>query len=30
MNTVKKGKANPVKGREDPYGCETSRLPYFV
>jgi hypothetical protein len=25
-----KGKAIPVTGREDPQGCETLRLPYFV
>jgi hypothetical protein len=24
-----KGKAIPVTGREDPLGCETSRLPHF-
>jgi hypothetical protein len=26
---VKKRTAIPVRGREGPYGCETSRLPYF-
>jgi hypothetical protein len=26
----KKGKAIPVTGREDPYGCETLRLPHFL
>jgi hypothetical protein len=26
----KKGKAIPVTRREDPYGCETSRLPHFL
>jgi hypothetical protein len=26
----KTGKAVPVTGREGPYGCETSRLPYFI
>jgi hypothetical protein len=25
-----KGKAIPVTGREDPWGCETSRLPHVV
>jgi hypothetical protein len=25
-----KGKAIPVTGREDPQGCETSRLPHFL
>jgi hypothetical protein len=25
-----KGKANPVADRGGPYGCETSRLLYFV
>jgi hypothetical protein len=25
-----KGKANPVTGRGGQYGCETSRLPYFL
>jgi hypothetical protein len=25
-----KGKAIPVRGREGPYGCETSRLPHFL
>jgi hypothetical protein len=25
-----KGKAIPVIGREDPQGCETSRLPHFL
>jgi hypothetical protein len=24
------GKAIPVTGREDPLGCETSRLPHFL
>jgi hypothetical protein len=24
------GKAVPVTGRGGPYGCETSRLPYFL
>jgi hypothetical protein len=24
------GKAIPVTGRGDPYGCETSRLPHFL
>jgi hypothetical protein len=27
---ILKGKAIPVTGREDPYGCETSRLPHFL
>jgi hypothetical protein len=27
---VKKSKAIPVKGREGPQGCETSKLPYFL
>jgi hypothetical protein len=27
---LKKGKAIPVTGREGPWGCETSRLPYFL
>jgi hypothetical protein len=26
----KKGKANPVTGREGPQGCGTSRLPHFL
>jgi hypothetical protein len=26
----KKGKANPVTGREGPYGCETSRFQHFL
>jgi hypothetical protein len=25
-----KVKAIPVTGRDGPYGCETSRLPYFL
>jgi hypothetical protein len=25
-----KSKAVPVRGREGPYGCETSRLPHFL
>jgi hypothetical protein len=25
-----KGKAIPVTGREDPEGCETSKLPHFL
>jgi hypothetical protein len=25
-----KGKAIPVTGREEPWGCETSRLPHFL
>jgi hypothetical protein len=28
--TVQKGKATPVKGRQGPYGCETSRLPHYL
>jgi hypothetical protein len=28
--TMVKGKAIPVTGREGPYGCETPRLPHFL
>jgi hypothetical protein len=28
--TIKKSKAIPVTGREDPYSCETSRLPHLL
>jgi hypothetical protein len=27
---VRKGKATPVTGHEDPYGCETSRLSHYL
>jgi hypothetical protein len=29
-NARVKGKAIPVTGRENPQGCETSRLPHFL
>jgi hypothetical protein len=30
INSLLKGKAIPVRGREGPYGCETLRLPHFL
>jgi hypothetical protein len=30
MEGKKKAKAIPVRGREGPYVCETSRLPHFI
>jgi hypothetical protein len=30
IQNKKKGKAIPVTGRQEPLGCETSRIPHFL
>jgi hypothetical protein len=30
LHAIRQGKAIPVIGREGPWGCQTSRLPYFL